>query len=119
VLSLVFYNKALLTDAFIEKAFADKLKRGDGYTINQFIEMVLRGDDYLDGKTKVIKAPTLVVWGREDSLTPLAIGEAFAQDIPGARKAWLDNCGHVPQLECAVPFHQALLKFLAAPTAGQ
>jgi pimeloyl-ACP methyl ester carboxylesterase len=119
VMSLVFYNKALLTDAFLERAFADKLKRGDGYTINQFTEMVLRGDDYLDGQTKAIKAPTLVIWGREDGLTPLALGEAYAQDIPGARQAFLEKCGHVPQLECALPFQQALLKFLGAAASGQ
>ena len=119
VMSLVFYNKALLTDAFLEKMFSDKLKRGDGYTINQFIEMALRGDDFLDSKTKAIKAPTLVVWGREDGLTPLALGEAYAQDIAGAEKAILEKCGHVPQLECAAAFHAALLKFLVAPTSGK
>jgi pimeloyl-ACP methyl ester carboxylesterase len=119
VMSLVFYNKALLTDAFIETAFAAKLKRGDGYTISQFTELVLRGDDFLDGKTKLIKAPTLVVWGREDGLTPLAIGDAYAQDIAGAEKAILDKCGHVPQLECTAAFNAALLKFLGAPTAGK
>jgi pimeloyl-ACP methyl ester carboxylesterase len=117
--SLVFHNKALLTDQFIEKAFADKMKRGDGYTINQFIESALRGEDFLDGKTKAIKAPTLVLWGREDLLTPLAIGEAFAQDIPGAEKVVIDKCGHVPQLECAGPFHTALLKFLAGGSTAQ
>lgn len=119
VMSLVFYNKAMLTDAFIETAFAAKLKRGDGYTISQFTEMILRGDDILDGKTKAIKAPTLVVWGREDGLTPLAIGEAYAQDIPGAEKVVLEKCGHVPQLECAMPFHAALLKFLSASISGK
>ncbi len=119
VMSLVFYNKALLTDAFIETAFAAKLKRGDGYTIEQFVQMVLRGDDFLDGKTKAIKVPTLVVWGREDGLTPLAIGEAYAQDIAGAEKVVLDKCGHVPQIECAAAFNTALLKFLNAPTSGK
>lgn len=119
VMSLVFYNKAILTDAFIESAFAAKLKRGDGYTISQFTEMVLRGDDVLDGKTKAIKAPTLVVWGREDGLTPLPIGEAYAQDIPGAEKVLLDKCGHVPQIECAGAFNTALLKFLSAPISGK
>lgn len=119
VMSLVFYNKALLTDAFIEKMFSDKLRRGDGYTINQFTEMVLRGDDFLDGKTKAIKAPTLVIWGREDGLTPLAMGEAYVQDIAGAEKAYLEKCGHVPQLECAAAFNAALLKFLNVPTSGK
>ncbi len=112
IFRIVFHNPAILTDAFVEQAFAAKLKRNDGYTINQFVESILRGEDYLDGKTKNIKAPALVVWGKNDALTPLAIGEAFAQDIPGARTAFLDNCGHVPQMECAPAFQDALGRFL-------
>ncbi len=119
MMGTVFYNKAMLTDAFIEQAFAAKLKRNDGYTINQFIESVLRGEDYLDGKTKEIKAPTLVIWGRGDGLTPLAIGEAYAKDIPGAQTAFIDKCGHVPQLECGGAFNAALLKFLAGTSTAQ
>src|SRR5262245_43005960 len=109
---LVFANKALLTDAMIEQLYAAKLKRGDGYTINSFIESVLRGEDYLDGRVKAIKAPTLVVWGKEDGLTPLGMGKAFAEDIPGAQLQVIDNCGHVPQIEKPAEFNAALLKFL-------
>ncbi len=118
-LSTIFYNKALLTDAAVEQFFAQKLKRGDGYTISQFLETVLAGQDYLDGKVKQIKAPTLLIWGRQDELTPLALAEAFAQDIVGAEKAYLDKCGHVPQIECAGAFNTALLKFLSGPTSGK
>jgi pimeloyl-ACP methyl ester carboxylesterase len=109
----VFYNKAMITDAVIEQAFAAKLKKGDGYTINSFIDSIMRGEDFIDEKVKTIKAPTLVLWGREDGLTPLAIGEAFAQDIPGAQKVIIDKCGHVPQIEKPAEFNAALLKFLA------
>jgi 2-hydroxy-6-oxonona-2,4-dienedioate hydrolase len=116
-LSLIFYNKQLITDQFVERAFVDKLRRNDGYTINQFIESVLRGEDYLDGRLGAIKAPTLIIWGREDLLTPLAMGQAFAKDIAGAETVIIDRCGHVPQLECAAPFNAALLKFLAAAAA--
>jgi pimeloyl-ACP methyl ester carboxylesterase len=116
--SAVFHNKAMLTDAFIEQAFISKLKKGDGYTINSFIDSILRGEDFLDSQVKTIKAPTLVIWGREDGLTPLAMGEAFAQDIPGAQKLIIDNCGHVPQIEKAAEFNAALLKFLADRTAA-
>ena len=118
VLSLIFYNKLMVTDQFAEQAFALKMRSNNGYTVNQFIESILEGEDLLDGKLGAIKAPTLVVWGREDQLTPLAIGEAFAKDISGAQTAILDQCGHVPQLECALPFNTALLKFLSAPAQG-
>ncbi len=116
-LNQVFYNKALITDQFVEQSFTNKLKKGDGYTINSFIDSILRGEDLLDDKVKTIKAPTLVIWGREDGLTPLALGEAFAQDIPGAQKVIIDQCGHVPQIEKALEFNAALIKFLAASPA--
>ncbi len=115
----MLYDEAILTDAFVEEAYAAQLKRKDGFTINQFIESVLRGEDRLDGKTKQIKAPTLVVWGRQDEATPLAIGEAFAKEIPGAQKAFIDRCGHMPQWECPPAFNAALLKFLAGASTAQ
>jgi pimeloyl-ACP methyl ester carboxylesterase len=119
LMGVVIHNKAMLTDLMIEQMFAAKLKRGDGYTINAFIDSVLRGEDSLDGKTKSIKSPALVVWGREDALTPLGIGKAFAEDIPSAQLLVIDNCGHVPQIEKIAEFNAGLLKFLAgAATAA-
>jgi len=110
---LLFYDKALSTDAFVVPYFTKKLKTGDGYTINSFIDSILRGEDFIDDKVKTIKAPTLVIWGREDKLNPLAIGEAFAQDIQDAQKVVIEQCGHMPQIEKAAAFNGALLKFLA------
>jgi 2-hydroxy-6-oxonona-2,4-dienedioate hydrolase len=119
LLSLVLYNKAMLTDQFLETALTNKLKRGDGYTINSFIESIVRGEDFLDGKTKVINTPALVIWGKDDGLTPLGLGKAFAEDIPGAQLLVIDNCGHVPQMEKPAEFNAALLKFLGAVQTAQ
>ena len=117
--SLILYNKALLNDQFVENALTNKFKRGDGYTINSFIESILRGEDFLDGKAKAIKAPTLAVWGKDDGLTPLGIGKAFVEDIQGAQLVVIDNCGHVPQMEKAAEFNAALLKFLSGAQSAQ
>jgi pimeloyl-ACP methyl ester carboxylesterase len=48
-----------------------------------------------------IKVPTLVLWGDDDKIIPPPYGPAFAKLIPGARLEVINNCGHVPQLECA------------------
>ncbi|MGH9840598.1 MAG: alpha/beta fold hydrolase [Blastocatellia bacterium] len=115
---MIFYNKTFISDAFVTQAFTARLKRGSGQVINSLIESMLRGEDYVDEKIKTIKAPTLVVWGREDRLTPLAMGEAFAKDIPGAQLLVFDQCAHVPQMEKPAEFNAAVLKFLAAATAA-
>jgi pimeloyl-ACP methyl ester carboxylesterase len=116
---LILYNKAMLTDQFVETALTNKFRRGDGYTINSFIESILRGEDFLDGKAKAIKAPTLVIWGKDDGLTPLGMGKAFVEDIPGAQLVVIDNCGHVPQMEKPAEFNSAVLKFLGAAQTAQ
>lgn len=46
-----------------------------------------------------ITAPTLVVCGREDAATPLALSEEMAAGIPGARLAVIEECGHLSPLE--------------------
>jgi pimeloyl-ACP methyl ester carboxylesterase len=100
------------TDASIVPNFTKKLRTGDGYKINSLIDSILRGEDFIDDKVKTIKAPTLVIWGREDRLNPLEVGEAFARDISGAQKVIIEQCGHMPQIEKAAAFNDTLLKFL-------
>ena len=46
-----------------------------------------------------VTAPTLVVWGREDALVPVAYAEEFAARIPQSQVVVIDDAGHIPQLE--------------------
>jgi pimeloyl-ACP methyl ester carboxylesterase len=46
-----------------------------------------------------IRAPTLVVVGRDDRLTPPKYAAFLAGRIPGARLVEIDAAGHFPQLE--------------------
>jgi len=113
VMGLVFYNKELFaSDAAVDAFFARKMSAGDGYTIQRFIDSIVRGEDTLDNKLSAIKKPTLVVWGREDGLTPLALGERFKKEISGSELLVIEKCGHVPQLEKAAEFNAGLMKFL-------
>jgi 2-hydroxy-6-oxonona-2,4-dienedioate hydrolase len=112
LMGIVFHNKAFSTDEVAEQVFTEHLRKNDGYTINSFVDSILRGEDVVDGRLGGIKTPTLIVWGRDDTLIPLATGKALAEDIAGSQTVVLDNCGHVPQMECAAPFNDALMKYL-------
>jgi pimeloyl-ACP methyl ester carboxylesterase len=114
---LLFYDKAMSADAVVVPALTRKFKIGDSYTINSLLDSILRSEDFIDDKAKTIKAPTLVIWGREDRLNPLAMGEAYARDISGAQKVIIEQCGHMPQIEKAPALNNALLKFLAGEPA--
>ena len=112
LVSKVFYNKAFQTDAAIDQAMTVRLAAGDGYTIKTITESIIRGEDFLDDVVKTIKRPTLIVWGRQDGLVPLADGEHFNRDIAGSKMIVIDQCGHVPNAEKPGEFNAALLKFL-------
>lgn len=112
LLSKVFYNKAFQTDAAIDQAIATRMAAGDGYTIKSITESIIRGEDFLDDVVKTIKQPTLIIWGRQDGLVPLADGERFNKDIAGSKMVVIDECGHIPNTEKPGEFNAALLKFL-------
>jgi pimeloyl-ACP methyl ester carboxylesterase len=54
----------------------------------------------------------LFVWGRRDTLVPIAFARHVAEALPEARHLELD-CGHVPQVELPRPTHQAAGAFFA------
>lgn len=114
MLPLVFHNTQMFaSDAAVDSFFARRVGAGDGYTIQRFIDSIIRGEDVLDKKLGAIKQPTLVLWGREDGLTPLAMGERFKKEINGSQLFIIEKCGHVPQLEKSAEFNTALIKFLS------
>ena len=59
-----------------------------------------------------IKAPTLLIWGNQDNITPPFVAEKFAELIPNSRLYFLDQCGHAPMMEHPVQFNEYLDEFL-------
>lgn len=51
------------------------------------------------GALAAISCPTLVLCGRQDGLTPLALHEELAAKIPGAALVVVEDCGHLAPLE--------------------
>jgi len=69
--------------------------------------------DNLSTRLSEIGAPTLLLWGRGDTVTPPRVAEEFEQLMPNARIHWLDGAGHAPQIERAEDFTRAIEEFLA------
>lgn len=60
-----------------------------------------------------VTVPTLLLWGKEDSIVPLQIGKRLAGDLPRAHLAVLSDCGHMPHEEKPRESLEVFLKFLA------
>jgi len=66
-----------------------------------------------------IAAPTLVVWGDDDRLVPIAHGEAWAKGIRGAKLVTIPACGHAPPFERPEETARIVVEFLTAGSAGK
>lgn len=70
------------------------------------------------GKLGAVRAPTLVMCGREDRATPLAEAENIVRAIPGARLVVLDEVGHMSTLEDPDAVNQHLVPFARRVVLG-
>jgi len=70
------------------------------------------------GKLGAVRAPTLMMCGREDRATPLAEAENIVRAIPGARLVVLDDVGHMSTLEDPDAVNQHLVPFARRVVLG-
>jgi pimeloyl-ACP methyl ester carboxylesterase len=68
----------------------------------------------LQARLKRIAAPTLLLWGAQDAIVPLAHANVFQTAIPDARLTTIEKCGHLPMFEQEEKFVAAVASFLRA-----
>lgn len=59
-----------------------------------------------------VTAPTLLIWGENDTLVPPLFGDILQQEIKDARLLVLKRAGHVPMFDQPKQFNEAVLGFL-------
>ncbi len=118
VMKVVFYDTSWLDDATLRRIFSDKLASNDFYTVHSITNNPTVQTQLLDNRLDQIRLPTLVMWGKQDQLLPVASGERYASGIAGARLVTFDKCGHVPAEEHTAQFLAALTAFLGAAAAA-
>ncbi|HKW78705.1 MAG TPA: alpha/beta fold hydrolase [Candidatus Limnocylindria bacterium] len=70
--------------------------------------------DHWQDKIRAIKLPTLIVWGRQDAIVPVAQLEDVRAMLPHAQVVLFDRAGHLVQIERAPDFNEALTEFLVS-----
>ncbi len=78
----------------------------------------LLGEDVREDLRSIV-APTLLIWGQNDSLIPPALGDLLREEIPDSRLLILGKAGHAPMFERPQEFNAALLAFLAGEPVGK
>ena len=110
----IFANPLLQNnEALVDQFMTARVMANDGGTINSIIESIKRKEDFLNDRLGEIKKPTLIIWGKQDGLLPIADATTFNKGIVGSELVLFDQCGHVPQFEKAADFNKAVFDFLS------
>ena len=91
------HDPALVTPAWVRAVRSLVTTRDTALRIVHFTRAATR-DDVAD-RLAAVRVPTLIVWGREDRITPLDHAERFHAAIHGSQLRILTRCGHMPMLE--------------------
>jgi pimeloyl-ACP methyl ester carboxylesterase len=103
---------------FVARATLRKF-RSDGKIIQLSMDAMLSGKDLLDGRLSGVTQPTLIVWGTEDKVVPMSIGERMHREIPNSVFDGIVGCGHLAPSLCARPVLAGTIQFLKAQPAMQ
>lgn len=59
-----------------------------------------------------IYVPTLLIWGKDDRVTPPFVAEDFKKLLPDSELFYIEQCGHAPMMEQPEEFNRILSDFL-------
>lgn len=110
-----FYDPATATEEMIDEVFDATNNRNKAIRIIATAKSAIRHN--LGDKLHQIKAPTLLIWGKQDGVTPPFVAEKFHELINDSRLVFVDKCGHAPMMEQPEVFNEHLEKFLEEVTA--
>jgi pimeloyl-ACP methyl ester carboxylesterase len=112
VLKEIVHDPALLTPAVIERSNRNRQRPGlipPILTVRKTLPLWETGFAKRIGD---ITHPTLVLWGEEDRVFPIAVGEELHRTIKGSILVRIPKAGHIPQWEQPALANQAMIEFM-------
>jgi pimeloyl-ACP methyl ester carboxylesterase len=106
----IFYDPALVTAAWVESVRGILSTRAHVRRLLHVARSAKRGN--LEPRLGEIRAPVLLVWGKDDRITPFEVAERFRAGLPHAELVGIANCGHAPMLEQPAIFNAVVEDWL-------
>lgn len=107
----VFYDKKYVTDALVDETYDLLQSRKNKLKIVKMSKSAKRYN--LAGQLSMITSDTLLVWGKNDIITPPEIAYIFNRNIRNSRLVFINACGHAPMMEKPEEFNSYLMDFLS------
>ena len=112
VLQEIVHNPTLLTPAVLERSNRNRQLPGLIKPIMAVRENLPLWESGFATRLGTITHPTLVLWGEEDRVFPIAVGEELHHTIKGSRFIRIPKAGHIPQWERPDVVNQTLITFI-------
>ena len=108
--ALTFYDPVHATEELVEEMHELVNDRG---RVTRLIKMArsTKAESIAD-RLSEITVPTLLIWGRNDLITPPDVAQMFMDRLPDATLHFIERCGHAPMIEHAADFNGIFLDFL-------
>lgn len=108
--AFTFYDPKTATEELVDEVF-DIVN--DNYKALRVVRVARAAQrENLSKKIHRIKAPTLLVWGLNDNITPANVGYEFHKLLPNSTLRFIDKCGHAAMMEKPEEFNVYLQDFL-------
>lgn len=112
---VTFYDSAMATTEVVDELYKIINDRSKALHIIMMSKSAVRNN--LRDELHKIYVPVLLIWGRQDNITPPFVAEQFNELIKSSRLVWIDKCGHAPMMEHPETFNTILENFLNEITA--
>ena len=106
-----FYDPATSSKELVDEVYNTVNDRNRGIRIVMTAKSAVRHN--LAHKLDGITAPTLLIWGKQDTITPPFVGEQFHELIADSELHFIDKCAHAPMMEQPAAFNALLDDFLS------
>jgi pimeloyl-ACP methyl ester carboxylesterase len=115
VLKELVYDPALLTPAVIERSNRNRQRPGLIAPLMTVRENLPLWESGFARRIGEIAHPTLILWGEEDRVFPIAVGEELYRTIKGSSLVRIPKAGHIPQWEQPALTNRAMIEFMQRP----
>lgn len=110
-----FFDPSVASKELVDEVFDIVNDRSKAVRVIATAKSAIRHN--LRDRLQNIAVPTLLIWGKEDQVTPAFVGEEFHERIKNSKLIMMEKCGHAPMMEHPDAFNESLAAFLAEFTA--
>lgn len=89
------------------------------WVVDRSVQSMLTYKDAIDDRLPAIKEPLLIVWGSNDGLIPLEVGQKMHAMVPASELDIVEGCGHLAPATCPARVAEATAQFLKADVAPE